>query len=434
MTAISHVRIRNILGIDNLEFSPESGFNAIVGRNGSGKTSTLEAIKAAVGGGQDATLLRNGHKDGEIVLILDDGSTIERREFEGKPGTTNVRDASGKRVTRPIDHLRALTDAMSVNPIEFLTADKKKRTQVLLESLPLEIDVGALSAAAGIDVKAHRGTHALSVIETVRAQVFDARTEVNRDAKSKSGTVEQLRQAMPPLPAGVEGSEADLESELHAIQQTRELDHKRVAKKLGEMREISQQKITEFQDQIEKLREQIQAERESFAGTERLAEKQGRKTDDKASADSEPIRAQLAAIRGDRDLVARRLQTEETIAALQAEHQILVTESGDMTAALGRIDAYKLAMLASLPIAGLEMIDGDIRCDGVAIDRLNTARQVDIAVEIAKLRAGKLGVVCVDRIESLDADTYEEFRERAVSSGLQMFVTQVSTEEFAIGT
>ena len=56
---IAHLKISNILGIDELEFSP-AGFNDIRGKNGTGKTSVLEAIKAATGKGHDATLLRKG--------------------------------------------------------------------------------------------------------------------------------------------------------------------------------------------------------------------------------------------------------------------------------------------------------------------------------------------------------------------------------------
>lgn len=56
---IAHVKISNILGIAELEFTP-AGFNEISGPNGTGKTSVLEAIKAALSTGHDATLLRKG--------------------------------------------------------------------------------------------------------------------------------------------------------------------------------------------------------------------------------------------------------------------------------------------------------------------------------------------------------------------------------------
>ena len=63
---VAHVRISNILGIEEIEFAP-GGFTEVSGGNGAGKTSVLEAIRAALRGGNDATLLRNGADRGEIV-------------------------------------------------------------------------------------------------------------------------------------------------------------------------------------------------------------------------------------------------------------------------------------------------------------------------------------------------------------------------------
>ena len=74
---ISHLTIRNILGIDELELSPQ-GFTQISGPNGTGKTSVLEAIKSALSAGHDATLLRHGAEKGEIVLVLDDGLEVTK--------------------------------------------------------------------------------------------------------------------------------------------------------------------------------------------------------------------------------------------------------------------------------------------------------------------------------------------------------------------
>jgi hypothetical protein len=89
-------------------------------------------------------------------------------------------------------------------------------------------------------------------------------------------------------------------------------------------------------------------------------------------------------------------------------------------------------LLASLPIPGLAVIDGEIYRNGVVFDRLNTAQKVEIAVEIAKLRAGDLSVICVDGIELMDTNHFNEFRKQSLESGMQMFVTRVADGEFGI--
>ncbi|HEU4589872.1 MAG TPA: hypothetical protein VFS13_03100, partial [Steroidobacteraceae bacterium] len=125
-------------------------------------------------------------------------------------------------------------------------------------------------------------------------------------------------------------------------------------------------------------------------------------------------------------------QTRETIARLVRELEELKQDSQARTEALEALDAYKAELLASLPIPGLEVIEGKLFRHGIPFDRLNTQQQVEIAVEIAKLRAGELGLICVDGLELLDPEHYEAFRESAKESGLQLIVSRVSDGPLAV--
>jgi recombinational DNA repair ATPase RecF len=55
-------------------------------------------------------------------------------------------------------------------------------------------------------------------------------------------------------------------------------------------------------------------------------------------------------------------------------------------------------------------------------------------VEVAKLRAGRLGVICVDGMEALDPERYAEFGRQVLASGLQVFVTRADAGEFQVRT
>ncbi len=112
---IPQIKLSNILGIAELEFTPE-GFNEISGPNGTGKTSVLEAIKSALSTGHDATLLRKGAEKGEAVLVLDDGTELTRTVTSDK--STNKVRRDGKNVTRPAEAIKQLTDALSLDPVD----------------------------------------------------------------------------------------------------------------------------------------------------------------------------------------------------------------------------------------------------------------------------------------------------------------------------
>ncbi|SAK98525.1 chromosome segregation protein [Caballeronia pedi] len=423
---IERIKISNILGVENLEFSP-LGFTTISGRNGTGKTSVLEAIKSAFKGGHDATLLRNGADKGEIVFVLDDGTNIRRRVDANASTTDVVRE--GKKVPRPQEALKSLTDMLSINPVDFLRAPKKDRVRVLLEAMPIPLDAGKLEAVAGVKIDAQPGLHALHVIEKVAKQVYDLRTGSNRAVKEKEATIGQLRQAIPPAPAGIDGDETVLTAKLNELNDARNAEMARISTKLEGIRADAQKEIDEIKA---KAQADIDAVREKLAATERAAATQRERSTQRSNDEMQPVSVQLQMIRENRDLHARRAQTLDTIENLTTELEELREESAAHTQALADIEQYKSDLLANLPIPGVEVKDGEIYRNSVPLDRLNTAQQVDIAVEVAKLRAGDIGVICVDGIELLDSDAFEAFRERALDSGLQMFVSKVTDDEFAI--
>lgn len=435
---IAHLKITNVLGIDSLEFSP-GGFTAITGPNGVGKTSILEAIKAATGSGHDATLLRKGAEKGEVVLVLDDGTEIHQRVTATRTTRDVVRD--GKKVTQPGNVIKALTDALSVNPVEFLTARKQDRVKVLLESMPLTADPAKLTEITGIPVEAS-DAHALHVIDAVRQQVYDDRTGTNRAVREKEATINQLLAAMPEAPSGVDGDEDELRAKLEQAQAARDAEVKRIDDKLAGIKSESAAKIQMLKDEAQAkidairadLAQALEAERAALADTEAKASRVRQKAIDTFAATAQPLQAAIAAIRANRDAAAKRKATLETIARMESELAELESDSRRQTQALADLDRYKSDLLSSLPIPGLEVRDGEVFRDGVPFDRLNTAQRVRIAFEIAKLRAGELRLICLDGMELLDEDSLAELRSQAEQADVQLFVTRVQGKEFAVET
>lgn len=425
---IAQVKINSILGIKELEFTPE-GFNEISGKNGQGKTSVLEAIKAAVGGGHDATLLRNGEEAGEIVLVLDDGTSIRKR-VTSESSKVEVTQG-GKKLTGAAAMVKGLTDLLQLNPIDFLRAPKKDRVRVLLETMPIEVDPQRLELISGIPVDASGDVNGLDLIEMVRKQVYDDRTGTNRAIKEKDNTINQLQLAMPEAPAGVTGSEDELQAKLKAANDAKDAELERVRTKLDGLKAETQQRIDAIKAEAQAA---IDAQRTALSEIESKAGAQREKTIQKHAEAVAPINTALEAIKANRSAAAKREQAMETIEQMKVEHDELIDDVKAQTEALRAIEEYKTELLNDLPIPGLEVRGGEIYRHDIPLDRLNTAQQVDIAIEIAKLRAGKLGIICCDGIELLDSDAFEEFRRRALESGLQLFVTRVSDGEFEVKT
>lgn len=437
---IQHLKIENILGIKHLELTPGNTLTEISGDNGQGKTSVLEAIKAGTQGGHDATLLRQGAEKGEIVLVLDDGAELHKKVTADKSTLDLVKD--GKKVPRASDTIKGLTDMMSVNPVDFLTAPKRDRVKVLLEAMPINADPKKLAQITGIPVDAQPNVDGLALIDLLHKQVYDNRTLTNRAVKEKDATINQLRNAMPEAPGGVEGDEDDLRAQIQAAQTAMHAEHKRIDDKLAGVRTESATKVQALKDEaqakIDAIREDLQkaldAERATLADTEAKAGRVRQKATDACTAALQPLQAAVNAIAANRDAAAKRKVTQETLAKMEDELAELQADAERETKALAAIEKYKSELLDSLPIPGLEVRDGEVFRHGIPLDRLNTAQQVEIAIEVAKLRAGDLAICCVDRFECLSPETLAAFRERAAESNLQLFVTRVDSGDMKIQT
>jgi DNA repair exonuclease SbcCD ATPase subunit len=261
--------------------------------------------------------------------------------------------------------------------------------------------------------------------------VFDERTGTNRVAKEKRATIAQLKQAMPQAPAGVTGSEDELRQQVADANAAKDAELDRVRTKMDGIKTENQRQIDEIRAEAQARIDAIVAEQ---AATESKAAAKREHVIQQHAATVEPLNQALEIIKANRENVAKREQAIATIEQMEAEAATLEQQAETQTQALADLDQYKIELLANLPIPGIEVHDGEIFRDGVQFDRLNTAQQVEIAVEIAKLRSGELGVICVDGLELLDADHYQAFRDAAVASGLQLFVTRVAGEGFNIAT
>lgn len=418
---INKIKIHNILGIDELEIEPGK-YTEISGRNGSGKTSILEAIKSALKGGNDATLLRNGAKSGEVVLILDDGMQLVKRVSEAK-SDLNIFDEKGKEIKKPQSVINDLIDMLSINPVSFLTADKKARTNTLLEVLPLVTPAEELNQIlSGLpNLKpVHFNGHALEAIAEVHKTIYEERTAVNRMLKEKLASIKQLQETVTDL---------DFSPEL-LEKRINELEAKRLD--ASTKKDVYIHQILKIKDEkLEKARIEYEAIRKSINDE---SDSQQLELNSKYEATFNPILEELSKLREQQKQSGAIVKTKELIEQYCKETEALSQESENLSSGLSEVETLKTGLLSNLPIEGLEITDGEILRHGISFDRLNTAQQVTIAVEVAKLRTKTLGIVCLDGLERLDSDSFKYLEDGLSSAGLQAFVTKVTDTDLTVET
>ena len=427
---IQKIKIANLLGIEELEFDPGK-FTLIEGKNGSGKTSILESIKHALNGGHDAKLLRNGSDKGEIVLVLDDGVQLTKTVTPIK-SDVKIYDKDGNRINKPQTYIDRLIDMLSVNPVQFLTSDKKNRVNYLLEAIPMKLTKDHLEKSLnGMSgrVRDDLNGHALEVIGRIYKQFYDERTGINRALKEKSATMTQLKESVSDF----NSSPKEIRDKIKLLENKKgEME----SKKGLFMEQAVRNRMKKLDDEEERFREEVNRLRLEHEENKEAIHNHfdSQKTDIQSKFEEKylPLLSELTLLQEQEKQYASHEKTRELVEQFHRECQNLKEESEKLSGALTGLDNLKEGLLRELPIQGLEIKEGEIYCKDIIFDKLNTAEQVKIAVEVAKLRANELGIICVDGIERLDNDTFNEFKHKAIESGLQMIVTKVGDSELKI--
>lgn len=456
---VTHVRVRNVLGIEQLDLRP-GGFTVIRGQNATGKSSLLEAIKAAFGGGHDASLLRHGAKKGEVVLVLDDGTEIRKSITEGR-SSLSVRDGEQREVAAPQAFLDMLVERSSFNPVAFLGASPKDRIRILLSALPVKLDRAQIdkvtSEASGLpfEIPDEINADSFGVIGFIRRRLFDERTGVNRAAKEKRSTAETIQRGLPPaseLSTNWQETLAGLEKEQEEAR-GRELEFaKKVereysaeiilldreeAKWVEETKSQYDGKIRDLEVQIEKLNDgkkeaigkiKLEASK-SREDAKRRREKLSTEFAEELSVRKVEIARGLAETKEKSASAVRAAEQRRFAASLWCDVEALEQRSGKLTAGLGQVDSLSASLLDSLPVPGLKVEDGDLTMHGIGFDRLSSSQRTWLAVEVAKAHPGRLGLVVCDGMELLDQETFAAFKDAFSKTELQAIVTRVSEDE-----
>ena len=408
---VTRIKISNICGHSELEINPGK-VNVIQGANGVGKTSILTAIQAALRGGSvsEATLLRKGEKKGEIVLVLDDGTEINK---------TVTEEGSKVKITgqsKPASFLDEIRDLTSVNPVQFLLSDDKIRVRLLLETLNLQFSPDEIAkTGAGAPADALN----LEQLDALRKSIYDERTGINGQARKAKATVEQLLRSLPEVPA-------EVSAEAMAELQTK--------------RDDMQAKRTQFIASLEEVRAAKIAEAErvkAAAIAAANAECEAGKAEIQAKFEGayNPLTAEIATMQAALQNSAARKRQLDIIKTSDAEADELQSISDGLTATLGAVDQLKASKMDNLPIDNLLLKEGKIYLDGVAWEHINTARKVQFVLTVARMRAGTLGLVCLDGLECLDEETFGYFTQAAQACPeLQFFSVRVTGGELSIST
>jgi recombinational DNA repair ATPase RecF len=147
---IVQLQAENFKRLTAVEITPEGNVVEVTGKNGSGKSSVLDAIYVALVGRSAAPPkpIRNGEE--KCLLKLDLGDLTVTRTFTVKEGaaytdTLKVENAEGLRHGKPQEVLDALLGEIGFDPFEFVQMKPAEQADTLLRMVPLPVDLDELA-------------------------------------------------------------------------------------------------------------------------------------------------------------------------------------------------------------------------------------------------------------------------------------------------
>jgi hypothetical protein len=179
---ITQLEIHSYRGIKIVKISIAPAGALIRGRNASGKTSILQAIRAALAAqdvGPDAIHL--GDDQAEIIVNLD--ALRVRRSITAAGSSLAVTTPEGDRWARPQTRLNELLGTCALDPLSFFLAKADERRRQVLEAIPIEVTAEDLERWNVDPVLADLARHGLEVLERLRKTYYDRRAEANRRAR-----------------------------------------------------------------------------------------------------------------------------------------------------------------------------------------------------------------------------------------------------------
>lgn len=382
---IHRFEAENFKRLKVVEITPDGAVVIIGGRNSQGKSSVLDAIFQAIGGGPAAKGTKKPIRDGEdhARVMLDLGDLIVTRTWRGDESFLKVESKDKAKYSSPQTVLDGFMGKLSFDPLEFTKLSATAQVAALLDLVDLPIDLDELASE--------------------RLGHYDARTEIGRTVKSLRGQLDGLGE-VEEAPAE-EISQAELLAKYEATsQQVLALNQKIKDRDTADNNIL---RLTDELDEALALVASLDAEIEASPPIENPA----------------VIKEQIASAEETNAKVRRNATRAETAKKLQAEED----QQTSRTRLIDEIDTRKADALANatFPVDGLGFGDEGVVFNGIPFSQSSASEQIRVSLAMAMALNPRLRVIRILDGSLLDAENMAVITSMAEAQGFQVWIERV---------
>lgn len=399
---ITKLEVENFKRLRAVTIEPDGSLVRITGRNGQGKSSTLDAIEAALGGAKSAPdrPIRDGEESSRIVLEADD--MVVRRVFDAKGSRLKV-EWHGVRASNPQSILDGLTGRICFDPIEFMRQPPKDQAATLRDMV-------------GIDT---------SALDAERRETYDRRRDLNVELRA----VEARHKAIE-IPDGTPDDAVDVGDLMERID---------AANAMAQERTAARDASAHADVAVENLRKEIERKEEEIVElqamlAEEVATAEQLRNDFETMPEPEalePLKDRLESATTINQAVTLKRQKAEAAAEIEQ----LRGRSEAATKEIERIDSEKRRMAeeATYPIEGLTVTDDGVAFGGVPLSQASSAEQLRVSAAIGMALNPELRVLLIREGSLLDKDSLAMLAKFADENDAQVWLEAVADDPDGAG-
>ena len=393
---------QNIKKLKLVHIAPKGPVTVIAGRNGQGKTTTLDVLQMLFGGAKAMPLnpIRRGESSAKASADLGD-LVVEMTLDANRGRTITVRGRDGKKIPGGEQEiLNRLRSAIAFDPQEFASSTPEEQADILRKLVGCD--------TSGLDAQIKK--------------IYAEREVEGRDlAKAKA----QLSD-MAPVPEGTPDKEVSVTSLLAEKDAADKANaaHARVFDSLEKMRA----KRARMEGDLEKAKQDLEKAKalydQSVANEDSSNEATTRLPPD---IDVTPI---VEAI-GSAEIVNRSVRAKKERASKAGEVDRLEGRRVEMTHAMAAIEAEKQSKLDAIkwPIEGLGFSDGIVTYKGFALSESSTSERIKVGLAIGMASHPELQAACIRDGSSLDDEAMDEIERWAIENDFNIMIERVGTDD-----
>lgn len=465
---ISKITIKQLFGIK--EWQGDRKNIELVGDNGTGKTSVIDAIRYALTNSSDREfIVKNGETEGEIYIETDNGLSIDRKARTAMTDYKSVKQ-NGNVIPSPESFLKTIFTPLQLSPMEFISMDKKTQNATILDMIQYDWNLDTIKEWFGeIPRDVNYEQNILAVLNDIQAEngyYFMHRQDVNRDIRAKKAVIADIGSSLPIDYDGERWEKenlSDLYTEIEKIRKNNETIEK--AKRLrdshdGKIRsfqadkeikiaaldtEMAQQEKN-IESELAQLEERIKALREKKDGLAGVKADKVKVIQSEYDASVSKYEAEQASYAEYADmettpiddLMAKANETEKMkghinewrrMLNIQKEVDELQSESNSLTEKieLARTLPGTILETAEIPIDGLTVKDGIPLINGLPVSNLSEGEKLDLCIDVAIQNPAGLQIILIDGTEKLSEENRTRLYEKCKKKGLQFIATRTTS-------